>query len=126
MLKNILFAFLGSGLGGVTRYLFFMIFRNQPSEGFPYKTLIVNVLGSFLIGLFYGLAEENIIKNNKTLIFLATGFCGGFTTFSTFSNDSLMFINQGNYFIFGIYVLANVLLCLIAVYLGYIISGLSK
>lgn len=120
-LTNIALVFLGSGLGGSLRYLVGVLFgRMLPTTGFPYATIVINVVGSFLIGLLMGGA---ISVNSNSLRFLfAVGFCGGFTTFSAFSIDAVDLLRGGQYFIFLAYVWASVALSFVAVSLGYFIT----
>jgi fluoride exporter len=114
MFKSLLFVFLGGGLGSVLRSLTGKLFS---FSGFPFGTLIVNILGSLLIGFLYALFSRQIIGNNYRL-FLAVGFCGGFTTFSTFSNESLHFLKSGQMGLFILYAMGSLLLCLLFVWLG--------
>jgi CrcB protein len=79
---------IGSFLGGGLRYLISVFFNQKINPDFPYATLSVNLLGCLLIGVFYSLFEKSLI-NNDWKLFLTTGLCGGFTTFSAFSMESL-------------------------------------
>lgn len=92
--------------------------------GFPLATLTVNIAGSFLIGLFSGLlirlaggASAEVLR-----LVLVVGFCGGFTTFSTFSNETLRLIESSHHLAAALYVLASVLAGLLAVFIGYAVS----
>ena len=84
MFKSAILVFLGGGLGSVCRYLISKAL-NSRGTNLPWGTFTVNILGSFIIGLLLGIAIKNNNLNNTTNLILATGFCGGFTTFSTFS-----------------------------------------
>ncbi len=86
-------------------------------------TLIVNVLGSFVIGVFLALALQNGLAkpNSYVYLFFVTGVCGAFTTFSAFSADNLVLLIEKNYLGFSLNVLSNVALCLIATFIGYIL-----
>lgn len=120
-LTNIALVFLGSGLGGALRYLVGMVLgRFIPISGFPYVTIVINVVGSFLIGLMLG-GAINFSSNSLRFLF-AVGFCGGFTTFSAFSVDAVDLLKGGQYLIFLAYVWASVGLSFLAVSLGYFIS----
>ncbi len=114
MWKTLVLVFLGGGLGSVARTL---IGRWVAVSGFPLGTFLVNLIGSFLIGLFYALFTRQLMGNDYRLL-LTVGFCGGFTTFSTFSNESLHYLKAGQFWLFSLYVLASLACCLLAVWLG--------
>jgi len=117
-LKTVLIVFAGSGLGGVARYgMQTWIFRIYPFT-FPLGTFVVNILGCFLIGLFYALSEKGNLLTPEWRLALTTGFCGGFTTFSTFAYENMSLLRTGDYLFFGLYILASVVLGIAAVYLG--------
>ena len=119
---NILLVALGSAAGGVARYL---VGTFIPAVGgFPFATLSVNIVGSFLIGLFSGLLTRFAGGANAEALrlVLVVGFCGGFTTFSTFSNETLRLIESSHGFVAVGSILASVLAGLLAVFLGYAIS----
>ena len=114
--------FIGSGIGGGFRYLVSSVaFKIFPII-FPFGTLIVNLLGSFLLGLFiYGLGDKELISPNVRL-FLGVGLCGGFTTFSSFTLETMNLLKDSQFLFAGLNILANVLLSLIGIYLAYIIT----
>lgn len=112
----------GSFLGGIARYLMSRWFQGLFLTAFPIGTLSVNVLGSFLIGLFYGIFERAPFLDTELRMFLTVGFCGGFTTFSTFANENLMLLREGNFFYAGLYIFFSLFLGLLAAYLGYQIT----
>ena len=117
-MKSFLFVFLGGGLGSALRYLVASA-MNQYSKVLPYGTFTVNMLGCLLIGLILGYAQkENTLTSNQTLL-LATGFCGGFTTFSAFANENLELIKNGEIFNLSVYIIASVLIGILAVFIGY-------
>jgi len=124
MFRLLLFIGFGSFLGGISRFLLSKFIQNYAITGFPYGTLVVNILGCFLIGIFYGISERNTSFNNELRMFLTVGFCGGFTTFSTFANENMALLRDSNFIFFAIYTSVSVFVCLIAVYAGNIITKL--
>ena len=86
---------------------------------FPVATFIVNLLGCFLIGLFYGLLEKTSLLDSNLRLFLIVGLCGGFTTFSTFMNDNLVLVRGGDMLAAACYTLASLALGMVALVLGY-------
>lgn len=123
MVKAFIAIFLGGGLGSTLRYGVQMLLHERiVPYHFPWSTLTVNVAGSFLIGLFYALSARFNLSD-ETRLFLTAGLCGGFTTFSTFSNDSLALLRQGEVTLFVIYIAASLVLGLAAVFAGSFISS---
>jgi len=114
MFKSLILIFIGGGLGSVLRALSGRLFA---SLTFPWGTLTVNVLGSFLIGLLYALFSRQILGEEYRLL-LAVGLCGGFTTFSTFSNESLHLLRAGQWIPFILYAAGSVVMGLLAVWAG--------
>lgn len=117
-MKTFLLIFTGSGVGGVMRYFTQKLFIDMGYIGFPAGTFVVNIIGCFLIGLFYALAQKNNLLNPNLLLALTTGFCGGFTTFSTFANENMNLLRNGDYFYFTLYISLSVILGIGAVILG--------
>lgn len=115
-MKGILFVFIGGGLGSVGRYLLSRAL-NGSNGTFPYGTLAVNIIGSFLIGLLLAYFIINNTDTNYRLLAVA-GFCGGFTTMSSFSAESITFLQAGKYQYFLIYLTLTILACLGATMLG--------
>ena len=116
-MKNFLLVFLGGGLGSGLRFLISNSL-NQHEKILPFGTFFINMIGCFLIGLILGYAQkENTISANQTLL-LATGFCGGFTTFSAFANENLELIKNGEIFNFSVYTIGSILIGILAVSIG--------
>lgn len=119
MLRNILIVGIGSFFGGVLRYLISIVMKSYCSQGFPWATLMVNLLGCLLIGLLFGLFNRYSSINNVWCLLFTTGLCGGFTTFSTFANEGLQLLLGGSVWSFVLYVLASVGIGIALVALGY-------
>ena len=115
---NALFVFLGGGTGSVLRYLVGMWID---STAFPWATFAVNAVGSLAIGLFSGWASR-FGWSEETRLLLTTGLCGGFTTFSTFSKESLAIAEAGRWSAFAAYAFGSVAVGIAAVALGYWIT----
>lgn len=113
-MEKILFVALGGAAGAVCRYLLGLI---NIRIDFPVITLAINLIGAVIIGFVTGLAAEKSIHTNITLL-LKTGFCGGFTTFSTFSLETLTLIENGEALAGGIYAILSLVLCVAGVWLG--------
>ena len=122
MLKLILIIGTGSFIGGVSRFLASRYIQNTVISGFPYGTLFVNVLGCLLIGIFYGMSERGNFMSAEMRLFLTVGFCGGFTTFSTFASENLSLLKDGNFFYFALYTALCVFLGLMATYFGNLVT----
>lgn len=119
-MKQLLLVFLGGGAGSMLRYLISKGLNNVTV--LPLGTLVVNVAGSLLIGLFLGLAYRSTYFSPNTALFLATGFCGGFTTFSAFSYENQLFLKAGDFMSFGIYTISSILLGIGAIGAGLFFS----
>ena len=120
MLKEIIAVFIGGGLGSVLRYLVNKI-EIISENNFPYSTFISNFLGCFILGLVLGYFIKNENPNSILFVFLTIGLCGGFTTFSTFSNESLQLIQNGDILTFLTYLFGSLVVGIFSVYGGAII-----
>lgn len=109
---------LGGFIGTIARYLSQQLVHKFYPVTFPYGTLAVNLLGCFLIGIFYALSEKGNSLSPEWRMFLTTGFCGGYTTFSTFTYESVNLINDREFLYVGIYASASVIAGIAATFLG--------
>ena len=116
---------IGSALGGMARYALDGFVSQRVGAAFPWGILLINVLGSFVIGFFATLTQpEGRFPVGPTgRMFFMTGVCGGFTTFSSFSLGTLNLARNGEWMRAGGYVIASVVFCLLGVWLGYIAAA---
>jgi fluoride exporter len=108
----------GGFLGTVTRYLMVQFVDSKFSSEYPLGTLAVNITGCFVIGLIYGLSTSETVSDNNWKLFLTTGFCGGFTTFSAFALENTKFLEQKMIAPALVYITASVVLSIVAAILG--------
>ncbi len=118
MLRQLLLVALGGAIGSAMRYLTAILLARHYTGSIPLATLVVNVLGCFLIGLLIGLCSETTYLR---LLFI-TGFCGGFTTFSTFTAESYVMFREGAYGLALLYIAGSVLIGLLALWAGLYVS----
>jgi CrcB protein len=116
-LKQIILVFLGGGFGSALRFIVGK-WLNNSETGIPYGTFAANIIGSLLIGIILGLAAKNESLSQSQTLFLATGFCGGFTTFSTFAYENHIFLKSGDFMTFAIYTIASFVVGFLAVFAG--------
>ncbi len=121
MVINCLAVGFGGFIGSALRYLFSLV--KFESLAFPITTLVTNVIGSFAIMFFAGMLSKTLPGNERLLLFLRVGICGGFTTFSTFSAETLTLLENGNA-TFGIcYAVASCIICVLAAWLGQLAAN---
>lgn len=118
MIQNILLVALGGAAGSVCRYLLSGI----NTSSFPWGTYVVNIVGSLFIGLLVGLVGRGSLSPEMKLL-LVTGFCGGFTTFSTFANESFAMMKAGDVMLSTLYIGASIVIGIMAVWAGMRLSG---
>jgi CrcB protein len=119
---NYLLVIIGSAIGGGLRYwLSNAVYKFLPVT-FPYGTLVVNIFGSFLLGIIIFVFDDKDLINTHFKLFLTIGFCGGFTTFSTFSLETFNLLRDAEYFMATLNVILSILVCVAGVFLAYLIS----
>lgn len=120
MLVNCIFVGIGGFAGSVLRYLLSCVI---PNSTFPASTLLINVLGSLLLGFLAALALRGSIPNEQVSLMLRVGLCGGFTTFSTFSLESASLLQGGEYGLAIAYAVGSTALCIIAAIVGSLLAN---
>lgn len=118
MIKAMLIAGLGGFIGTCLRYLVGKFAHVLFAAPFPYGTFIVNVVGSLIIGILFGLAEKTNLISTHMNVFLITGFCGGFTTFSSFADDMYLLMQNKHWGYFALYLGLSIVLGLVMVFIG--------
>ena len=111
--------FMGAGIGGVSRYALGHWIHGLAGAGFPWGTLAINISGSLLLALIYGLLDSSPLPSPEWRAFLGIGFCGGFTTFSAFSYETIRLLQIGRWERGLTYAVLSVVLCLGAAILGF-------
>jgi CrcB protein len=122
MIRNILLVGLGGAIGSVARYLSQRWATYFYPHLFPWGTFAVNIVGCFLIGLFWGWSFRSFTTNENWKLFLMTGLCGGFTTFSAFTLEAVGLLKENKTGLFFMYIAGSVLIGILATYLGMKLS----
>lgn len=125
-MNNLVAVALGGAVGASMRYGVTIIMVSLLGKSFPYATLIVNVLGSFIMGLLFSLIEHGIVADLPWRSLFGIGLLGAFTTFSTFSMDTLLLIQHGEWQKAVLNILLNVLMCISAAWLGMQLVGVKS
>jgi len=120
-IRNIIAVGAGSFIGGIARYIVSLAMKGI-SKGFPWATVLVNLLGCLIIGLLWGFLSRNASESTSWGLFLTVGLCGGFTTFSTFSKEALTMLQTGQIWGFASYIALSILAGIALVALGYYIG----
>jgi fluoride exporter len=120
-MKQLFLVFIGGGVGSVLRFLIGKWLYTS-ENGFPYGTFLANIVGSLLIGIILGFAAKNETFSQQQTLLLATGFCGGFTTFSSFAYENHVFLKSGDFTSFAFYTIATFVLGFLAVFAGIYLS----
>jgi len=118
MVRSLILIGIGSCIGGISRYLTQQYVQKYYPSSIPLGTLSVNIIGCFLIGIIYALADRGNILSPAMRLFLATGFWGGYTTFSSFAYENISLMREGDFFYTGLYIMLSMVIGFAAVYLG--------
>ena len=116
MLKNFLIVGIGGGLGAMLRY---GVYRLMPGQPVHYATLVVNIIGSFILGMLIGYVMQSAQLSDSTKLFIGTGLCGGLTTFSAFAVENMNFLISGKYGTAAVYIFISMALGILSAFLGY-------
>tara|TARA_B110000495_G_C22977262_1_gene574158 strand:- start:151 stop:522 length:372 start_codon:yes stop_codon:yes gene_type:complete len=119
MWNSALLIFLGGGLGSVLRFLISQYISKKIESGIPWGTFVVNILGSLLLGAIIGFFHKMNLSSSQYVVFFTIGFCGGFTTFSTFTMENLLLLKNGDWTLVFIYSLTSVIIGVLAAFGGF-------
>ncbi len=125
-MASYVFIAIGSALGGVARYWCSVVVARMIGETFPWGTIFINILGSFVIGFFAELTgpDGRVFASTNARLFVMVGLCGGYTTFSSFSLQTLNLMREGEWLAAGANIGGSVVLCMLAVWGGYVAGAL--
>lgn len=121
-MKELIYVFIGGGLGSLTRFLIGKKVNTFHNYNFPLGTFAINIIACFALGFVIGLADHKQLLSPLAKLFWAAGFCGGFSTFSAFSNESLTLLQNGHNTAMIFYILLSVILCITATFSGLLIA----
>lgn len=124
MIRNLILVGAGSCVGGISRYLIQLFVQKQFPSSIPLGTLSVNIIGCFIVGLIYALADKSNLLSPAIRLLLATGFCGGFTTFSSFAYENISLMQDGEFFYTSQYIALSIVVGFSSVYLGILLIKL--
>ena len=122
MLTNLLYVMLGSAVGGGCRFLLSKVISENTTGVFPWATFVVNLLGCLLIGILFGLTDRGVSLSPQMKAMLVTGFCGGFTTFSTFAHENYVLMNDSRFWILFLYAVFSFALGLLLAHAGHAVA----
>jgi len=121
-MKNMFLVFIGGGLGSVMRYALSHVINKSTTSPFPFGTFVVNVIGCFLIGFIMFYSARFGDRAEQWRFFLATGLCGGFTTFSAFSLENVQLLDDQRILLFFVYIIGSVAIGVLATYFGLLLA----
>jgi CrcB protein len=121
-MKELIYVFIGGGLGSLVRFKLGQWVNTFHNSNFPFGTFTINVIACFVLGFIIGLADHKQFLSPASRFFWAVGFCGGFSTFSAFSRETLALIQQGQNSTMILYILLSVIVCMTATFGGLLIA----
>ncbi|MDR3226589.1 MAG: fluoride efflux transporter CrcB [Prevotellaceae bacterium] len=123
MILKIILIGVGGGIGSIFRYLTSLFITKHFQSDFPIATFVVNFIGCLIIGFLLGFFAQQQIENHNLKFLFITGFCGGYTTFSTFAAENINLFQSESYITAFVYIFLSVFVCIAAVWLGFILSN---